>query len=90
MLLYSNYFLDIVIVDSTYRRNRFNLPLVNVIGINNYGQNVMLAFSLLSNETTEDYKWLFSELKKIWGNNKPVNFIIDGCDAMKKGFFFFF
>jgi len=32
MLLYSDYFLDIVIVDATYKRNRFNLPLVNIIG----------------------------------------------------------
>ena len=64
MLLYSKFFLDIVIVDATYWRNRFNLPLVNIIGINNYGRNIMLTFSLLSNETLEDYKWLFSELKK--------------------------
>jgi len=87
MLLYSNYFLDIVIVDATYKRNRFNLPLINVIGINNYGQNIMLAFGLLSNETAESYVWFFSELKKAWGTNKPVNFIIDGCNEMKQGIF---
>ena len=45
MLLYSKCFLDIVIIDSTYSRNRFNLPLVNIIGINNYGKNIMLAFA---------------------------------------------
>ena len=47
MLIYSRYFLDVVIIDSTYKRNRFNLPLVNIIGINNSGQNILLAFSLL-------------------------------------------
>ena len=64
MFLYYTYFSDIIIVDATYRRNRFNIPLVNVIGINNQGQNVMSAFSLLSNETIEAYTWLFLEDEK--------------------------
>jgi len=59
MLLYSQYFLDLVIVDATYKRNRFNLPLINVIGVNNFGKNIMLAFGLLSNETLEGYIWFF-------------------------------
>lgn len=85
MLLYSQYFLDLVIVDATYKRNRFNLPLINVIGVNNFGKNIMLAFGLLSNETLEGYIWFFSELKKAWRTNKPINFIIDGCSEMKQG-----
>jgi len=55
MLKLSEYFLDIIIVDTTYKRNRFNLPLANVIGIDNYGHNIMLAFGLLTNERTESY-----------------------------------
>ena len=85
MLTYAQYFLDIVIIDSTYKRNHFNLPIVDVIGINNYGQNFMLAFGLLSEETSEAYKWFFAELKKAWKNKKPLNFIIDGCLSMKQG-----
>ena len=88
MLLYVNYFTDIVIVDATYRRNRFNLPLINVVGVNNFGQNIMLAFGLLSNETTDSYTWFFSELKRAWNNKKPLNFIIDGCEEMREGIFF--
>ena len=85
MLQYSKHFLDIIIVDATYRRNRFNLPLINIMGINNYGKNIMLAFGLLTNETIESYIWLFAELKKAWNGQKPMNFIIDGCSAMKQG-----
>lgn len=88
MLLYSLYFIDIVIIDSTYKRNRFNLPLVNVIGVNNYGHSIMLAFGLLSEETTESYTWFFSKLKRAWENRQPQNFIIDGCVAMKQGIYF--
>ena len=49
-MTYSNFFLDIVIIDTTYKRNRFSLPLVNVIGINNLGQNILLAFGSLNDE----------------------------------------
>ena len=85
MLTYAEYFLDIVIVDTTYKRNRFNLQLINVIGINNNGSSIMLAFGLLSEETILSFSWFFGELKRAWGNKKPSNFIIDGCEAMKKG-----
>jgi len=48
----------------------------------------MLVFGLVSNETTSSYVWFFlnfSHLKKAWGNYKPKNFIIDGCEEMRKG-----
>jgi len=76
-----------LIVDATYKRNRFNLPLVNVIGVNNFAHNIMLAFGLFSNETLDCYNWFFKELKKAWGNKIPLNFIIDDSEAMKKGKF---
>jgi len=38
-LKYADYFLDIVLVDSTCHRNRFNLALANVFGVNNYGND---------------------------------------------------
>lgn len=85
MLIYAEHFLDVIMVDATYKRNRFNLPLVNVLGINNYGQNIMLAFGLLSNETIDSYTWFFSKLQEAWGNKIPSNFIIGGCEAMKQG-----
>jgi len=84
MLIYSSKFLDIVIIDSTYKRNRFNLILVNIIGIDNYGRNIMLGFGLLDNETSLSYEWLFRELKKNW-NESPLNFVVDECDSIKNG-----
>ena len=90
MQTYSQFFLDVVLVDSTYKRNRFNLPLVNVVGINNYGKTIMLAFGLLSEETTEAYTWFFKEIKRAWGQNKPLNFVTDDCQAMKKGNYYCF
>ena len=42
MLEYASLFLDIVSVDATYRRNRFNMPLVNVCDIDNFGSSIYL------------------------------------------------
>lgn len=84
MLNYSQFFLDIVLIDSTYRRNRFNMPLVNVIGVNNYGKNILLAFGLLSDEKTDSYEWLLSKLKDFW-RKSPQLMISDECDAIRNG-----
>ena len=84
MMTYSNFFLDIVIIDTTYKRNRFSLPLVNVIGINNLGQNILLAFGLLNDETTLSYEWFFKNLKMAW-NKDPQNIITDDCAELQQG-----
>ena len=84
MLNYAQYFLDIVIVDSTYKRNRFNMVLINILGVNNYGKNVMLAFGLASDETISTYDWIFKNLKKAWKKD-PLNFISDECASILNG-----
>jgi len=88
MLDYSDKFLDIVFVDSTYRRNRFNMPLFNVCGRNNYGKTIMLAFALLNNETKESYDWVFSCLRRCWKSN-PIYFISDESQEIIHGFLIF-
>ena len=84
MFKLSEYFLDIIIVDMTYKRNRFNLPLVNIIGIDNYGHNITLAFGLLTNERIESYTWFFKELKTVWKEN-PLNIITDDSSEIIEG-----
>ena len=86
MLEYSTKFLDIVFVDATYRRNRFNMPLVNICGINNFGKTIMLGFALLNNETKESYDWVFSRLRAVWKTN-PETFISDECKKIIYGYF---
>jgi len=84
MLEYSEMFLDIIFVDSTYRRNRFNMPLFNVCGINNFGKTIMLAFAVLNNETKETYDWVFSGLRRAWKSN-PAYIISDESQEIIHG-----
>ena len=66
----SKLFLDMVIIDATYKRNRFNMPLINVVGVNNYGRTILLAFGLMDDEKANSYDWLFKSLKEIWKKNQ--------------------
>jgi len=84
MIEYANKFLDMVLVDSTYKRNRFNIPIVNIIGINNFGHTIMLGFALLSDEKKMSYVWLFRQLKLAW-KKEPKFFISDECDSIISG-----
>ena len=77
MMTYSKVFLDIILVDATYKRNRFNMPIVSIVGINNFGHAIILAFAILHNETIESYDWLFGKLREAWRNLEPLNFIAD-------------
>jgi len=89
MLKYAKKFLDVVIIDATYKRNRFNLPLVNIIGVNNHGQNILLGFGLISNEDNASYDWIFYNLKLAWKRDLE-NFIVDEYSLIKHGTYFYF
>jgi len=56
--------------------------------MNNLGHSILLAFALISDETTESYKWVFRKLKQVWKKD-PVNIITDDCEAMQNGKFLF-
>ena len=89
MLKYSEYFLDLILVDATYRRNRFNLPLINVCGVDNFGRTIMLIFALMNDEKALSYKWFFQRLKNAW-NQDPKCIISDECAEIINGFLLFF
>jgi len=38
---------DVVIMDTTFKTNRFNMPLVVLIGIDCEGRNVLLGLGLI-------------------------------------------
>jgi len=79
MIALAQYFTDFVLIDSTYKRNRFNMPLVNIVGVDNFGRTVMLAFGMIQDETIRSYDWLFQKLKECW--NKDVRIFICDEDA---------
>lgn len=77
------YFGDVVLFDTTYLTNDYNLPLVLFLGVNNHGQLVLLGCGLLSDETAETYFWLFKTWLAGMSSHPPKALIIDQCEAIK-------
>jgi len=44
-----NDFNDIMFVDTTFRKNRFNMVILDMIGVDQFGHNILFGFALLNN-----------------------------------------
>lgn len=49
-------FYDVVSVDTTYLANRYRMTYVSIIGINHYGQSILLGSALISHEDINTFK----------------------------------
>lgn len=48
---------ELMIMDNTYKVNRFNLPLFDIVGATALHTTFYLAFGLSSGESEDDFKW---------------------------------
>ena len=55
---------DIVIVDSTYRVNKYKVPLVLFNGFTHRGRNCLFGV-IVNEETDESFQWVFEEFFKV-------------------------
>ncbi|ETL36392.1 hypothetical protein L914_11529, partial [Phytophthora nicotianae] len=56
-------FMAVLVIDCTYKTNRFNMPLLNAIILT--GMNTILPFAQvwLPGEAEPDFEWAFVQLK---------------------------
>ena len=80
-----NIYDDILIMDSTLGKNVFNMPLVTLVGIDNFGKSRIFAFCLMSNETKVSYKWLCEGFKDIM-QKIPKIVYVDEMEAQNSGY----
>ncbi|XP_073152029.1 protein FAR1-RELATED SEQUENCE 5-like [Henckelia pumila] len=65
---------DVMVFDTTYRTNKYNLICAPFVGINHHWKNVMFGCAFLSDEKVESFQWLFEVFKKSMGGKCPVSF----------------
>ncbi|XP_022685196.1 protein FAR1-RELATED SEQUENCE 5-like [Setaria italica] len=75
---------DVVVFDSTYRVNRYNLPFVPFIGVNHHRSTVVFGCGILSDETILSYVWLLEALLEAMHQKHPKSLITDGDAAMMR------
>uniref|UniRef100_K4A226 SWIM-type domain-containing protein n=1 Tax=Setaria italica TaxID=4555 RepID=K4A226_SETIT len=58
---------DCIFFDTTYCTNRYDMPFVPIVGINNHLHSILLGCAMLSDETTETFVWVLERLKGAMG-----------------------
>ena len=62
---------DVFTFDTMHRTNMYDKPLAMFMGGSNHLKNIVFAFALLGDETTETFEWVFSTFKRWMGGTEP-------------------
>ncbi|GBC20970.2 protein FAR1-RELATED SEQUENCE 11 [Rhizophagus irregularis DAOM 181602=DAOM 197198] len=76
-------FLDVVF-DNTYKVNRFNMPFGIFTGVNNFGQSICFAGTLMCQETIDSFTWTFKLFLKMVNNHPPKVILTDEVKAISQ------
>ena len=74
---------DVLLMDCTYRTNRYKLPLLHILGCTNLQTFFSAGFCFLSSETQADYHWAIANFLLKTGVQPPRVFISDQEEALK-------
>jgi len=74
---------DVVVFDSTYRMNKYKMPFVPYVGMNQHRSTTVFGCGVVSDERVESFIWLLRALMKAMCQQKPKSIITDG-DYMVK------
>ncbi|XP_016173385.1 protein FAR1-RELATED SEQUENCE 5-like [Arachis ipaensis] len=75
------YYGDVVLFDTTYRRNRHGLSFASFVGVNHHGKSTLLGCALLGSEEIPSFEWVFTQWVRCVGI-VPRGIITDQCKAM--------
>ncbi|XP_021737848.1 protein FAR1-RELATED SEQUENCE 5-like [Chenopodium quinoa] len=73
---------DVLVFDTTYRTNIYNLICAPFVGINNHWHNCMFACAFIGDETTDSFVWLLQTFFKAMEDRKPTSIFTDQDQAM--------
>jgi hypothetical protein len=76
---------DVVLMDTTYNTNRFNLPLVNLVGVTASNKSFFIGAAFVPSESTEAFRWILIRLQLIYNKADlpgPRVFITDAARQM--------
>lgn len=78
-----NSFGDVVSFDTTYFTNKYKIPLVLFIGVNNHMQPTLLGCGLIADETVYTFVWLMQTWFVAMGERAPRVILTDQNNAIK-------
>ncbi|KAF3653472.1 hypothetical protein FXO38_15630 [Capsicum annuum] len=75
-IAYKN-FGEVVVFDPTYLINKYKMPFVPFIGVNNHHQSILFGFALLWDETQDTFEWLLRTWQEAMFGVVPRTIITD-------------
>ncbi|CAH9079359.1 unnamed protein product [Cuscuta epithymum] len=73
---------DVVIHDTTYRTNKYDMICGPFVGMNHHCKNIMFGCGFMLNEKVESFVWLFQTFLKSMGGKHPITFMTDQSFSM--------
>lgn len=80
---YTN-FCDVVSFDTTYYTNKYKVPLVLFIGVNQHIQPTVFGYALIADDTFYTFSWLMQTWCLSMGGRAPGVIITDQNNALKE------
>ncbi|EED17401.1 Mutator-like element transposase, putative [Talaromyces stipitatus ATCC 10500] len=84
-LTYLQAYPELLLLDCTYKTNKYGMPLLDMIGVDAAQRSFCIAFAFLSGETEEDYTWALERLKSLYEQcnaTLPSVILTDRCLAV--------
>jgi hypothetical protein len=75
---------DVLIMDCTYKTNKYGMPLLDLIGVDACQRSFCVAFGFLSGEGEEDYLWALDRFRSLCESHSirdPSVILTDRCIA---------
>nr|XP_043621284.1 PKS-NRPS hybrid synthetase cheA-like [Erigeron canadensis] len=69
-------FLDVLLIDATYNTNKFDMPLLEIVGVTSTSKTFSIAIVLLDRERTSNFIWALNCLKMCIGLSYTPRVII--------------
>ncbi|XP_074297904.1 uncharacterized protein LOC141628697 [Silene latifolia] len=69
---------DFILIDSTYKTNKYDLILVQCVGVTPVVKSFLIGYALIKRESSDGYIWVLRRLESLSGPDvKPTVFVID-------------
>ncbi|KAK7245219.1 hypothetical protein RIF29_40054 [Crotalaria pallida] len=75
---------DVLAFDATYKKNKYNRPLVIFSGLNHHGQTAVFGCAIVADETIETYKWVLEAFLEAMCQKHPNVVVTDGDLSMRE------
>ena len=73
---------DVTVFYNTYKMNRYGMPFIPFVGLNNHRCTTVFGCAVVSDETEDTYVWVLHTFLRAHCQKKPRSVITDGDAAM--------